>query len=403
MSVRTLTVLFTLACISRIAAAANYDIDYAVEVQPERGLALVEITLRGDQLPSKLVLSLDPDRHLELSSSQAPEVKDGKATWHPEPPSATLKYQFVIDHQRASESYDSRVTEDWAILRSDQLIPPIAATAEEGLQSRASLTFDVPRGWSMAAPYRQREDDSYQLRDPGRRFIRPKGWLILGKIASRQDHIGKVRARVAAPRGQDIRLQDTLAFLNWTLPEINKVFPDFPSRLLIISARDPMWRGGLSGTRSLFMHGDRPLISGNRTSSLIHELVHVATGIRGDDESDWIVEGLAEFYAASILHRTQAMSDKRYEETLDELAEWGEEAEGLLTDRSHGAITARAATLMHQVDQEIREATGGTASLDDVARQLADARNPVRFEDFKALAETAAGTELKSLKAINIE
>jgi hypothetical protein len=28
-----------------------------------------------------------------------------------------------------------------------------------------------------------------------------------------------------------------------------KIFPDLPPRLLIVSAGDPMWRGGLSGPR----------------------------------------------------------------------------------------------------------------------------------------------------------
>ena len=43
-------------------------------------------------------------------------------------------------------------------------------------------------------------------------------------------------------------------------------------RLLIVSAGDPMWRGGLSGPSSMFLHSDRPLISENRTSTLLHEL-----------------------------------------------------------------------------------------------------------------------------------
>ena len=56
-----------------------------------------------------------------------------------------------------------------------------------------------------------------------------------------------------------------LAFLRWNLPALVDIFPDFPERVLVVSAGDPMWRGGLSGPGSLYIHAERPLISGNGT------------------------------------------------------------------------------------------------------------------------------------------
>jgi hypothetical protein len=56
-----------------------------------------------------------------------------------------------------------------------------------------------------------------------------------------------------------------------------------------------MWRGGLPGPASLYLHADRPLISGNSTSTLLHELVHVAQSYRAAKDEDWIVEGIAEY------------------------------------------------------------------------------------------------------------
>lgn len=392
--------LFTLSWLSLLlptfATADTYDLQYEVEVAPERGLALMEMQLTGKQLPSKLVLHIDPERHRNLESNDALEVDGDEAIWRPEGERAHLRYEFVVDGKRDNGRYDSLMTADWAILRSDKLVPPIAVTARKGLSSKAELDFDLPEGWSAAAPYEKDEDGTnlFRLIDPGRSLARPKGWLILGNFASRQDMIADTEVRIAAPSGQDARLQDTLAFVSWTLPALKAVFPDFPQRLLVVKARDPMWRGGLSGTRSLFMHADRPLVSGNRTSSMIHELVHIGTGIHGDDESDWIVEGIAEYYAVEILHRTGGISESRYRETLAELAEWGSEAPDLLVKRSSGPITARAVGIMDEIDAGIRAATDGQASLDDVATSLASERGEITLESFTALVREIAGREL---------
>ncbi len=379
-------------------AGATYNVEYHAEIEPEEGIARVEIELRGEDLPSRVVLHLDPGRHLSPSSERGLDIDGDKAIWRPSGPLARLRYRFVIKEKKTSGRFDSYINDDWSILRSDEMIPPMAVTAPKTLKSRAWLQFELPPDWSVAAPYEQDGENRYRLVDPGRGLIRPKGWLMLGRITSRSDVIDGIETRIAAPRGEDIRLQDTLAFLNWVLPEVTAVFPEFPERLLVVTAREPMWLGGLSGTRSLFMHGSRPLVSGNRTSSLIHELVHVATGIHGDKESDWIVEGLAEYYAVNLLYRSGGMSEKRYQETLDELAQWGSEADSLLVERSSGAVTARAVGVLEHLDRQIRKASGGRACLDDVARELAAARGRVSLERLNMLANEAAGESLPGLQ-----
>lgn len=367
------SLIFFLLMLPLMARAASYEVTYTATLDRDDAHALVEIHLQGERLPSKLVLHLNPDRHLDLASKSPLEVDGDEAVWRPEGDSATLRYRFVIDATRDNGRYDSRKTPDWAILRSDKLIPPISVTAPPSLEASARLAFRMPDDWSSAAPYAKvkgREHD-YVIVDPGRRLPRPKGWLILGEFTARQDMIAGTDVRIAAPAGQGGRLQDALAFLGWTLPAVKAVFPDFPERLLIVTADDPMWRGGLSGTRSLFMHRDRPLISGNRTSSLIHELVHVGTAIHGGKDADWIVEGIAEYYAANILWRTGGISDYRYRQTLEWKENWAREADTLFRRRSTGPVTARAAIFMHRLDTALREASSGQYSIDDVARALA--------------------------------
>ena len=400
-----MTTLLICTVFAATSAAATdkqyYDVHYNARLDPESGLADVEITLSGEQLPSKLTLHLNSERHKNLEGESL-SLKGDEAVWQPTGKRSTIRYQFVVDAKKSSGRYDSRITNKWAILRSDKMIPPISVLAAKDLQSRATLEVEVPEKWNVLAPYTKHHDGNFQLIDPGRRFIRPKGWMIAGQIGSRQDMIDGTDTVVAAPLGKNIRRQDTLAFLSWTLPELKKVFPQFPQKLLIVMARDPMWRGGLSGTRSLFMHADRPLISGNRTSSMLHELVHVATGIHGDHESDWIVEGIAEYYSLETLRRTKGISEKRYQESLMELAAWGRESPNLLVKRSSGPITARAVGVLHEVDLAIQESSNGKRSLDDVVKALAQQRGKVTLKKFRMLAEDAAGTSLPQLERKNL-
>ncbi len=383
-----------LLCAALPARSADYELIYRAAISPDSEVARVEILLRGEKLPKGLVLHLNPERHLNLRSDAGLTVEDDRATWKPRGSRASLHYDFVINEKKASGSYDSLLTADWAILRSDKLVPPITVTVAKGLNAMAQLQFEMPPGWSSAAPYATTSESSnhYVIVDPGRLLPRPKGWLILGNITSRQDVIAGVDVRVAAPAGQGRRLQDTLAFLAWTLPDVKEVFPGFPDRLLVVTAGKPMWRGGLSGTRSLFMHADRPLISGNRTSSMIHELVHVATGINGGKDADWIVEGLAEYYASNILWRSGALSDLRYQQTLAWKENWSRKADTLFVKRSSGPITARAAVFMQRLHLALQEATGGAAGLDDVARELARDRGRVSLSQLKQIVLDLAGT-----------
>ncbi|WP_299592869.1 hypothetical protein [uncultured Microbulbifer sp.] len=394
-----LTALIYLLSPFALAASEDtyYDVQYKVQLKPGDDQAQVRIRLVGEALPSQLTLHLNPERHSEVNGENV-TVEGTEATWKPEPGSAEVAYQFKIDEKKTSGRFDSLMTDKWTILRSDKLIPPISARAPKSLQSRATLEVDAPDDWNVLAPYNKSEAGIFHLIDPGRSFIRPKGWMIAGRIGSRQDVIDGTDTVIAGPLDKGLRRQDTLAFLGWTLPELKKVFPEFPKKLLIVMAGDPMWRGGLSGTRSLFMHADRPLISGNRTSSMLHELIHVGTGIHGDKESDWIVEGIAEYYSLQTLRRTGGISERRYNEALEDLAEWGEESPNLLVKRSSGPITARATVVLSEVDLAIQQSSNGERSLDNVVTALAAERGEVTLEKFRTLVEDAAGAPVPQLE-----
>lgn len=381
-----------------VRAERFYDLRYRAQFLPQAGTIRVELRLQGERLPSEIRFTHDPQRHRSFASSDAIETTSQSVTWRPRGKFSRLSYDFVVAHPHNPGHYDSLMTQDWAVFRGDRLVPPARVTAPRNLKSRATLEFVLPEGWTAITPYERVPGEQRAIDDPTRRFDQPQGWMIAGKLGTRSETIAGIHTIIVSPAGEKVRRQDTLAFLNWNLPQLANVFKSFPSRLLIVSAGDPMWRGGLSAPASLFIHSDRPLISENRTSTLLHELVHVAMGIRGDAESDWIVEGFAEFYSIETLRRSGGIGEARHHEALQKLAAWAARAPSLFVRVSSGAVTARAVLILRRTDAEIRQLTGGKANLDDVARELARRRGDVSLALLQSVAASVAGRPLKSLQ-----
>lgn len=385
---------------SRAAAQRHetYELVYQIRLRPQTGMAHVTMVLTGAALPSRLVFDIDPDRHTSFQADGKLEHDRESVTWYPPLDKGTLSFDFKVNHALKEGTYDSYMTANWAVFRGDRLIPAVRSLASRSLYADARLIFDLPDGWSVLTRYPERSSRHFVIDDPARRFERPTGWILAGKIGSRKETIAGVSALVAAPAGESAKRQDTLAFLSWNLPHVMALFPDFPRRLLVVRAGEPMFRGGLSGPGSLFLHSDRPLISENRTSPLLHELVHVALGVHGDATSDWIVEGLAEYYSIELLRRSGGISERRFREATARQSTRGARAPDLFVASSSGAVTARAVSVMLATDKEIREASGGKASLDDVARELARQRGEVSLELLQKLAASVAGRNLHSLE-----
>ena len=133
-----------------------------------------------------------------------------------------------------------------------------------------------------------------------------------------------------------------------------------------------MWRGGLSGPASFFIHADRPLVSENATSALLHEVMHTALGIRARPGYDWIAEGIAEYYSIELLRRGRAITARRAATAMAEQQEWSTRATGLCGTASTAEMTALAVTIFAALDRELSDATGDESGLDDLLPLLTD-------------------------------
>jgi hypothetical protein len=398
----TALLLLLAASVTVLAATRTYDVLYDVNVVPARRGAELTLSLKQPRdYVREFTFSIDPSRQEGFAGDGTVEVDGERVHWLPPERGGKLHWFAKLESPRGDGVYDGLVTETWAVFRGDDLVPAASVRQLKGAHSQSSLKLRLPKGWSSVTPYAQNEDGTYAVVHDHRGFDRPTGWMALGQLGVLWGTAGSTRLAVAGPVGTGLRHQDILAFLRWTLPSMRAVFPQFTSRLLVVGAGDPMWRGGLSGPASVFLHADRPLISENGTSTLLHELVHVALGVPAKRGSDWIVEGFAELYSLEILHRSGAISDRHYREGFEKDAEWGKDVKDLFVRNSTGAATARAVGVLKAVDDEIRASSDGKHGLDDLAREIAGSGS-VSYEDLRERAERLAGAPVKALAPANV-
>ncbi|UCG73498.1 MAG: hypothetical protein JSV45_03760 [Chromatiales bacterium] len=303
-----------------------------------------------------------------------------------------LNYRVNLKHRRGSGGYDARVENKWAIFRLDDLFPPAGISQVDGSRSRSRLSIAAPDGWKTVTRYQQLDGRRWRVTNPKRKFDRPTGWAVTGRLNIRRDLIDGTQVTIAGPVGEGVQRVSMLALLRWTLPALLDIAPDAPRRLLVVSAADPMWRGGLSGPGSLFMHADLPLLSEDGTSTLLHETVHAVLPVPTADDHDWIDEGLAEYLTLRLLERTGTISPARFLAAVERFRERGTTADGVLTSQAAGAVTARAVALFHDLDAELVAATDGAADIEALAATLAKQREPIDLEALRAVTLELAGT-----------
>ena len=378
-----------------------YDFVFDATVVPTERLVRARMRIGPNQVV-RMAFRIDPERHKNLRADGKLVVDGHSATWQPPRAGGSLRYEFRVDRLRQAASYDARISERWAIFRGGDLFPPARVRALAGSYSRSTLRLRVPEGWSIAVPYERVTSGTYRVENQHRRFDRPTAWMALGHIGVLRERIGGSNLTVAGPFGQKLRREDILALLRWNLPSLRGLLGALPERMLVVGAGDPMWRGGLSGPCSVFIHAERPLITPDGSSPVLHELFHAAIGAHSRDDGDWVVEGLAELYSSELLVRSRTMSKARFDRMIHRIEARGAEAK-LLGHDSHGASTSRAVAVLRKLDAELRSRTEQQKTLDDVVAELARKRQPVSTASFRASAEQVSGLALDAFFASQVE
>jgi len=379
-----------------------YDFIVDVKLLPTERSAHVTLEIGGSGARNmrRMAFNIDPERHTMFEGDgRVMEETEGELVWEPPLNGGKLHYVFRIDHLKDDRQYDGRCATSWALFRGDDLVPSARVRTEVGARSNTRVRLTLPKGWKATLPYPEAEDGSFMVENPDRRFDRPTGWWLLGKTKNSEANIAGSHIRVGSPKGRAFRQQDMLALLRWALPELKKVIGPLPKELLIVGAGDPMWRGGLSGPGTVYLHGDRPLIEASYTSPILHEMVHTVMRARAERDGDWAVEGLAEYYSIELLYRSGTIDDAQRQLAFEKMAKRAKKARTLRVARSYNEITARAVLVLKELDEEIRARTGGKKSLDDVFAALVASPDALSTERFRTIANKTSGLDLSAFYA----
>jgi hypothetical protein len=379
-----------------------YDVEYTITPLPKSGEATVTMQVRQTgPLLREVRFTIKPERHFDFSGDGEVEVEDDEVRWYVPDRGGELSWRAKARRRKGNNTYDAWLDENWGLLRLERLIPRASTRARRGAASRTVIDFDLPDGWSVVTPYLA-VDGKFPVDDTDRLFDKPTGWMVMGPLGVRWDDVAGARIVVAGPQGNSVRRMDIVTFLNWTLPEVQRLVPEPAERVTIVSAGEPMWRGGLAARNSLYIHADRPIISENGTSTILHEVLHVAFGIRSRPGADWIVEGLAEYYTVEILNRSGGLSSERTQRSFASLAEWAKDVDVLCEDPSTGPQTAYAVTLFAALDVEIRSASGNLKNLDDVLEILLTSGERVSATALVEAATTVLGKSPETLRKASL-
>lgn len=385
-------------------ARQHYDITYLLDFSKTIGEVFVTIKVVQPQLVKSIDFNL---QHTQCHDFQGAIIQTSsvhRLVWQPSSKQPDLNYICPIKHPRKSqhgEAFDAWWEDSYAIFRGDDLVPPARVVASKNAESRARMAFKLPKqwphvntGWGKAEPERSLSsyNATFEIENPDRKFDRPTGWMIVGDLGTRRDQLGtahQTQLAVSAPKISRYSRMDALAFMGFVWPQIELAFTPLPPKILIVSADDPLWHGGLSASNSLFLHAQRPMISENATSTLLHEIVHVITRLRANKQDDWIVEGIAEYYSSALLFRAGGITAPRYQKVLANQKKRAGKNKDFRKQKSAFAVKAAAANFFYELNASIRKNTKNTASLDQVVQRLMQKRKIAGSDLIQAVTEVS--------------
>ena len=388
-----LAAAFALLALSMPAwCAKKVDLDYHVKLLPQSDQAEVRVSLsQGSAVRS---LNFDLGHNGDYSDFKADgqwHVTDHRGLWQPGASKASLTYRVRLTHARKPGIYETRMTPSWALFRGEDLVPTARLDQQDGTELVSRLVFELPAGWkSVETAWPRIGKHSFRIDNVSRLFDRPTGWMLAGNLGSRRVRLGETEVTVASPKGQAMRRMDVLTLLTFVWPQVEAAFPRHPAKLLVVGASDPMRRGAFSARDSIYLNSRTPLVGENGSSPLLREVVQAIGRFNDHDTSDWISEGLGEYYAIELLRRAGGITDERYQAIQARLVKEGKDVSSLRGEHVSGATVSRAVVVLQELDREIRVKTHNKRSLDDLAQAVMRA-NRITTAEFVQLAESIIG------------
>jgi len=117
---------------------------------------------------------------------------------------------------------------------------------------------------------------------------------------------------------------------------------------------------------------------------------------RPGPDGRWVSEGLAEYYSLALQRRAGRLSQASFARGVALFARYGRWGLDLSRTREPAALNNSAPFVMCWIDQEIRSASGGQRSLDDVVRLLTHEERTLTTGGFLRAVNRTAGRNLSA-------
>lgn len=316
----------------------------------------------------------------------------------------TVSYDAYVNKAAPrSGEFTSYLGLTWGVVRAEALSVPFNYTFPTGTRPvwDARVTFALPPGWNAATPW-PRDGAGHRYELPAGAAL-PRGFVALGAFTETKTTAAGREVRLVA-LGEALPFAPRLvSHLDKSAPYLSTVYGDVPGdTILVVSAPDPMLRGGLGATDSFYLHDTSDL----RTAA--HEWTHVWQRFSGrdlaSDSSIWLPEGAADLHGTISLFASGEWSLDAVNAFLQRpLANrtkepWKSTTLAAATYSSNEEVAyGKGLTVLSALDEQIAFNTQGRAGLPDLLQALnrraaSDDDRDVRLSNAQIKAEVATLT-----------
>ncbi|WP_049928419.1 CARDB domain-containing protein [Halopiger goleimassiliensis] len=228
---------------------------------------------------------------------------------------------------------------------------------------------------------------------------------FLGEVTVFERTVGTETIELAVPEAADLEPdpEAILETLAWSSHRLD-VGASSEETFFVAAPTTVDWepRGLQLGKGDAWVRADAPLEAAD--NAWIHEYVHVhqpyVEGVGTTTEAEWLVEAQADYYAATLTLEKGLIAFDDYREFF-ERGERSFYADGVLTDPatwdSPNTNYVKGRLVYGELDRQLRLATDGDRTLEDVFRQFNAADERITEETFLGALEQAGGEDLRDL------
>lgn len=349
---------------TRATAGLDWQVHTEVSVEKD-GTAVVTYTV--NRSVDRLYLNHQMTTDVKVVEGKSAVYKDDYSyRWDTtESKSVTFRVQL------GRSDYGSAVLEDSVVFRTRELLG-VHRWETSTAPDRRLLTIDAPDGWTVAAPGKKVDSNTYELdRD---RMGMLKDFVAVGdfEVATWRQDGETVRYAVLPSSTETPDPQKVRRVVMRTIPEMERTMgieTEYPRLVVVVPSS--IESGGAARKHSFIVEDDLSVYEVQSGRSVyVHELAHTYQrwgGTHHDGIETWGQEGSASYLQHLVLYRADIVDEDRFRHMV--LA-YAKRKGGLPQTTAAGEPYYKGSAVWAALDLDIRARTNGEASIADVFARL---------------------------------